>query len=269
VGKKQPCPEFENHERWLISFADMLTLLFATFVVLYALEISGKKNKSMKMSGSIQESFNRPLQDIPIDLIFSNQAKDWGIFDHVYGNQLRPPKSQKFPGNQPSVSIIDSEMKRVQIELEDRLYGHHKFRNRAKPGHQRVVSVHRVEEGFLVRLLARGFFLPGSAKINKNFREELDEVISILKGLARPITLEGHTDSLKPKSPLTNWELSSLRAGAVLRYMVNIHHFKKSFLSIAGYADQKPVAHNGSSSGRQLNRRIDIHVHYDSESKLP
>ena len=67
MSKKHKCPEFENHERWLVSYADMLTLLFAVFVVLYALKEGNEAPETQKAAGSMQESFHTPLEDIPMD----------------------------------------------------------------------------------------------------------------------------------------------------------------------------------------------------------
>ena len=81
---KHKCPEFENHERWLVSYADMLTLLFAVFVVLYALKDDGEK--SQDAAGSLEESFNKPLEDIPPSQRISPTDAGFGIFDNQVGN---------------------------------------------------------------------------------------------------------------------------------------------------------------------------------------
>ena len=83
MAKKHKCPEFENHERWLVSYADMLTLLFALFVVLYALK-EGGQSQVQKTAGSMQESFNTPLEDIPIDRQVGPTEQGFGIFDHFF-----------------------------------------------------------------------------------------------------------------------------------------------------------------------------------------
>jgi chemotaxis protein MotB len=263
VGVKQKCPEFENHERWLVSYADMVTLLFAVFVVLYAIQIAGQKNNEKQVAGSMQESFNTPLEDIPIDRRVGPSEQGSGIFDHFRGSSIRPQLIQKYPSASQRVKIIDDEMNKVMAKLEERLYGKNKFRSDTKPGQERVISVQQTAKGFKLQLLARHFFDSGSTTVKRQALRELDTVASILKDLGRPITIEGHTDSMPASGPLGNWEISALRATNVLKYFVRQHNFPATMLSAAGYADLKPIASNGTESGRMLNRRIEIHVDYD------
>lgn len=261
---KAKCPEFENHERWLVSYADMVTLLFAVFVVLYAIQIAGHKDEK-KVAGSMQEAFNTPLQDIPIDRRVGPTEQGVGIFDHFRGEAIKPSLIQKYPSSSQKIKIIDDEMNQVKIKLEDRLYGPEKFQKDKKPGQERVVQIQRTAKGFKLQLLARHFFESGKTTVSRGAMKELDEVAKILKDLGRPITIEGHTDSLPSSGPFSNWELSTLRATNVLRYFVNTSGFPATSLSAAGYADTRPIANNGTESGRMLNRRIEIHVDYDND----
>lgn len=267
---KKKCPEFENHERWLVSYADMLTLLFAVFVTLYALNLSDDKKPPIdELVGSMQESFATPLEDIPVNRRIGPTEAGYGIFEHFQGTQARPPISKKFPsGDRDSVRVIKDEMNRVNMALEQRLYGPNKFVGSSKPGEQRIVEVKRTGKGFKLQLMAQHFYDPGGIQIKPAARSSLDEVIKILKELGRDITIEGHTDSVPPKGQMTNWELSTLRATNVVRYMILHHNFPASRLSAAGYADTHPIAHNGTAEGRALNRRIEIHVGYDDEYGL-
>jgi chemotaxis protein MotB len=264
---KKKCPEFENHERWLVSYADMLTLLFAVFVTLYALNLSDEQAPPIdNLAGSMQESFSTPLDDIPVDRRVGPTEAGFGIFEHLKGNQARPPISKKFPSaDERSTRIIKDEMNRVNIELKERLYGPNKHTGSLKPGEERIVDVQRTGKGFKLQLMAQHFYDSGGIQIRPTAQKELDEVIKILKELGRDITVEGHTDSMPPQGKMTNWELSTLRATNVVRYMVSRHNFPATRLAAAGYADMRPIAHNGTAEGRALNRRIEIHVDYDRE----
>lgn len=269
MGKKQRCPEFENHERWLVSYADMLTLLFAVFVVLFALKEGGEP-QVQRTAGSMQESFSTPLEDIPLDRRNGPTEQGFGIFEHFRGNSTRPPLVQKFPSQEEKVHIIEEEMKKVKTELEERLYGPNAFPDPKKPGNARIVDVKRTQKGFTLRLLARHFYLPGDVRVRREARKELDQVVKVLKDLGRDITVEGHTDGIPPKGSYSNWEISALRATHIVRYMIYRHQFPQSRLGAAGYADTRPIAHNGTESGRRLNRRIEIQVSYDhNKSTVP
>lgn len=262
---KQKCPEFENHERWLVSYADMVTLLFAVFVVLYALNLSGAKQQDAA-AGSMQESFNTPLEEIPSEQRVGPTEQGFGIFDHLKGNSPRSSIIKTLPTSQSPIKVIDSELNRVKTELEDRLYGPNRFRDPNKPGQDRIVEVQRTQSGFQIRLLARHFFDPGSYQVKRDSLKEMDQVAKVLKDLGRPLIIEGHTDSLPAKGNLTNWELSALRATSVVHYFISAQNFPPMKLAAAGYADQRPIHHNGTEAGRALNRRIEIHVRYDSET---
>lgn len=259
---KPKCPEFENHERWLVSYADMLTLLFAVFVVLFALKEGGEP-QVQRAAGAMQESFNTPLEDIPIDRQSGPGEQGLGIFEHMRGDAILPPVVQKYPSRKQAVKIIDQVMKQVELQLEERLYGPNKFRDPEKPGQERIISVHRTEKGFTLRLLARHFYTAGGVQIRREALKDLDQVIELVKGLGQDVTIEGHTDSMPPKGENTNWEISVLRATFLVRYMIRDHNFPQTRLTAAGYADLKPIAHNGTEEGRSLNRRVEIHVNYE------
>lgn len=265
MAMKAKCPEFENHERWLVSYADMVTLLFAVFVVLYAIQIAGQKEEK-KVAGSMQESFNTPLQDIPVDRRVGPTEQGIGIFEHFKGESIRPSLIQKYPSSSQRVKVIDDEMNQVKVKLEDRLYGPNKFRDETKPGQERVVQVQRTDKGFKVQLLARHFFDSGSVNVARGALKELDSVALILKDLGRPVRIEGHTDSIPATGDYGNWEISALRATNVLKHLIRKHNFPTTSLSAAGLADTRPIANNGSESGRMLNRRIEIHVDYDADT---
>ncbi|MBF0442587.1 MAG: flagellar motor protein MotB [Oligoflexales bacterium] len=263
--KKHKCPEFENHERWLISYADMLTLLFAVFVTLYALKEDGEK--AQDVAGSLQESFSKPMEDIPMANRIGPNQEGFGIFEHMKGNSARPPISKKFFTKISRVKIIDEEAGKMRKEIEDRLYGENQFRKDTEPGFERIISIHKVSDGFKVTLLAKHFFESGDTKVKQSALRELDLVIDYLKNLDRPITVEGHTDSIPPIM-MSNWRLSTLRATNILEYMISRHNFPTTRLSAVGYADTKPMASNATENGRALNRRIEFKVHYNNEDAV-
>ncbi|MEZ4741520.1 MAG: flagellar motor protein MotB [Bdellovibrionota bacterium] len=264
MAKKQKCPEFENHERWLVSYADMVTLLFAVFVVLYSLNISGDESED-KAAGSMQESFNTPLEDIPVDRRVGPGEQGLGIFDHFRGDQSRPPIKSAYPSQSSQSKIINDELSKINVMLEERLYGPNKFRDSKKKGEARIVDVQRTPNGLKLKLMARHFYKPGATTIRSEAKKDFDDVIQILKDIGRPVTIEGHTDSIPPSNTYNNWELSALRATTAVRYMIRKHNFPRTKLSAAGYADMRPIASNSTAEGRSLNRRIEIRVHYTDD----
>ena len=244
----------------------MMTLLFALFVVLFSLKDDGGEDQQLdQAAAAVGESFNMVMEDIPVERRVGPTETGYGIFEHMRGDQLMPPISKKFPGNKQSIKQIDDDMGRVMAELDQRLYGPNKFQSGKKggEGQKRVVSVHREPDGFRVQMLARHFFKSGDYKIRKSATRELDEVAKILKDLGRRVTIEGHTDSLPSSGRLSNWDISALRSSHVLRHFIGKHYFPATKIAAAGYADTRPVAHNGTEAGRSMNRRIEIKISYD------
>ena len=264
MAKKQKCPEFENHERWLVSFADMMTLLFAVFVVLYALKKEGASEAQIQQAAvSIQESFNEVMEDITEVKKVGPTEQGFGIFEHRKGDRIRPPIVTKYPSAERNLKVIDQEMKKVAELINLRLYGKEKMRELEKKGQERIVSVQRDADGFRVRLLATHFYKPGSYRVSQKGLAELTSVGKILKELGREITVEGHTDSVPSNSELSNWELSSLRSSFIVKHFIEELNFSPNIVSAAGYADTRPVASNATEDTRALNRRIEIKVHYN------
>ncbi|HYX34852.1 MAG TPA: flagellar motor protein MotB [Oligoflexus sp.] len=264
MAKKQKCPEFENHERWLVSFADMMTLLFAVFVVLYALKKEGASEAKIQQAAvSIQESFNDVMEDIPEVKRVGPTEQGFGIFEHRKGDRIRPPIVTKYPSADRQTKVIDAEMQKVAEMINLRMYGKEKLRELEKKGQERIVSVQRDNDGFRVKLLATHFYKPGAYRVNQRAIDDLNQVGKILKELGRDLTVEGHTDSVPASGELSNWELSSLRASFIVRHFIEELNFPPATLAAAGYADTKPIASNSTEETRALNRRIEIKVHYN------
>jgi chemotaxis protein MotB len=267
MAVKAKCPEFENHERWLVSYADMVTMLFALFVVLFAQKMGCKESKAAATatSQSIQDALNTPLPEIPIDRKVGPTVQGMGIFDNFKGDQIREPLTQRYPSQTQRAKIIDTQMKRIQAIVEDRLYGPEKFPQGGEKGHDRVVSVERTAQGFKLQLAARHFFQSGEFQVRREALKELNQVGDILMELGRPIVVEGHTDNIPSNGTYSNWELSALRAASVVKYLTKQTGFPPSKIANAGYADQRPVASNATEAGRAMNRRIEIHINYEPD----
>lgn len=270
MAKKQKCPEFENHERWLVAWADMLTLLFALFVVLYSIaNVEVEKLKQVKKS--IQSAFGSsttPVADAQ-EGFPSGNARVEGIFDKVKGNTRRETMRKR--DRKETQAIITEDMQQVELDISSRLSGQETFPDAADPkSDNRVVFVNRDADGIRITLLARHFFKPSSADLSPLAYPALDGVAQAIRPLGRVIRVEGHTDDRTFNfQNMTNWELSSLRAAAVVRYMISRHSYPQNMLYPAGFAATRPVAPNDTPKNRSLNRRVDIKILYESPEELP
>lgn len=267
MAKKQKCPEFENHERWLVAFADMMTLLFALFVVLYSMA-NVEVEKLKRVSTSIQKAFGIPTKDPrgKEGVVSKGNSRADGIFDKVKGNTSRDSLATR--SRKEVAALITADANKLERQLEERLYGNKDFPSGKSDSADRVVYVNRDADGIRVTLLARKFFKLGQTTLDEQAKGPLDSVAAALSGLGRHIRVEGHTDNIPfDQNGLTNWELSSSRASAVVRYLISKHDFEPKAIYAAGFADTIPVATNDSPENRSLNRRVDIKILYDNPAE--
>jgi chemotaxis protein MotB len=262
VAKRKKCPEFENHERWLVAFADMMTLLFALFVVLYAIA-SVNYSKIKQVTESIQVAFG-VREEVPKEdgQIPSGPNMNDFIFRHIKGNTTREQILQRLIRER--TQIIDTASKELAQKMAERLYGAKQFPDSANPPQDRIIHVTQDPDGIRVTLLARKFFAPSSTELDPSAKKILDGIADAIKDTKRIIRVEGHTDNLPfNKNGMSNWELSSLRAVSVAKYLIGTHNFLPGTIYAAGFADTRPLASNDTPDDRALNRRVDIKILYD------
>jgi chemotaxis protein MotB len=240
---KKKHPEHVNHERWLVSYADFITLLFAFFVVLFASSQSDKK-KQIKLSEAMQSAFTPlgtfdahsktpPLTDINAAAITNSTPA-----------ALAPPL--------PSTSTETLEQTEARLR---KLIAQQVAAGGIPPG---GIAMRITPDGLVISLHEAGFFPSGSAEV----RPASIPMISILATTlpAGPLRVEGHTDNVPIHTPqfASNWELSTARSTAIARLLLERGPIVPANLSVAGYAEFHPVASNATEDGRTQNRRVDI-----------
>lgn len=254
--RKKKAEEHVNHERWLVSYADFITLLFAFFVVLYASSQVDKRKVGM-LALSIQVAFQQlgvfdtsstkiPLSDseaIPFSKI------------QVVENVERTTDMTRFV--QPMKGMLSpmstGPLKDVQAELEKAL---------APEIQRKLVDVKARKEGLIISLREVGFFESGSASIRTSARDAVDRLAAVLKARTESLRIEGHTDNVPIHNAqfASNWELSTGRASELIKIFITRYDFSPNRLSAAGYAEYHPVAPNDTPEGRARNRRVDVVV---------
>lgn len=248
AGRRKHEEEHENHERWLVSYADFITLLFAFFVVMYALS-SINEGKYRVLSNSLVSAF----RNVTTNADGMNIVPRASISGAV-PQQSRPQKSQtetqaRIQARQKMHSIAEQ----VRRVLEPLVRGGQ-------------VNVSEGAHGISIEINASALFNPGEALLGPEAARALRAVGEVIAQGDFPIRVEGHTDSI-PIATATyasNWELSSVRASSVVRLFIDAGVDARR-LTVAGYADQRPIADNSTADGRQRNRRVSIQV----ESMLP
>ncbi len=226
-----------SRDRWLVSYADYVTLLLAFFVTIYA--ISRMDNdKLTQTQDSIQRALNAPVF--------------LGGFPLEPGVNDRP--SPGIRGDLPAASL--SAVPQTQIEEVSRLV-QDSLRDVTNFQDIRLMITGR---GLVIHLPEFLFFATGEALIRPEAEPLLDRLAAILKRIPNQVAVEGHTDNRPISTPQfpSNWELSVHRATSLLRYLVEKDHLDPARFAAAGYGEFAPLTSNDDEAGRRLNRRVDI-----------
>jgi chemotaxis protein MotB len=246
MGRRKKHAEHENHERWLVSYADFITLLFAFFVVLYASSQVDKK-KMGQLANAIQEAF----QNMGVF-----QGKSIGPpTEDDDGSPMKPQAATEFARlvapKAVAADMSSSDVSGLKRELEAAL---------APEIQRREIALHIGPEGLVISLREVGFFDSGSATLRKSSEQAFARIAELLRQYPCNVRVEGHTDNVPIHTVhfASNWELSTARATEVIRKFILQYGFAPERLSAAGYGEYHPAAANTSEDGRRMNRRIDL-----------
>lgn len=301
LAPKKKHPEHENLERWLVSYADFITLLFATFTALYAIataELADFKD----FAEAIKEGFQQQSIFNGMPSVFEGQGSPSDSSSIWIKEQ---GKGEGVIGQYESLTYTKGELKTLN-ELVEELTEAAGSANKElaegdyvmlgpspdsgnglgpdeskgatngpglqenKPGVVQGVEIAVQERGLRISFDTSLLFAPGTAELQPRSLKILDTIAERLKEATKTnlIYIEGHTDNQPIRSALfpSNWELSTARASAVVRRLINAHGFNPEYLVAVGYGDTRPIAQNTTPAGRAKNRRIDIIIHSRSQA---
>ncbi len=254
--------------RWIITYADFVTMLLALFMVMYALSQMDVMNLR-EFSKSVGSAFQLPNQKKSINSIPLDKNNLRQIFKTTQA-QMSSSKVDVSSDNQSTKQLKEKiSQLETKIDKETVEFQNIKTIIEEKLNNTEGISISREPRGLLVRLNNTILFDTGSDIIRGESIELLDKIANILKNINNPIRIEGHTDNIpvKTKRFPSNWELSTARATNIIRYLVEKHDFSPSRLSAIGYGEYMPISDNNSKEGRVNNRRVDI-VILSSSSKI-
>ncbi len=229
--------EFHQDERWLITYADMITLLLAVFIVLYALSDTNAR-KFAQFAQSVAAAFN-------IDVFSGSQAIT------VTSGQQSAPNTDSFDSGS---GVVATDMRTVEATVRDFV---------VRQGISGQVSVDRVSEGIAIRISDALLFSSGRASLDERSLRIVGIVIDSVRPLPNLLRVEGHTDDEPPEGPFytDNWRLSVDRAVSVLEALA-AGGVDPSRLAAAGYGEFKPIVPNTNDEARARNRRVDVLILY-------
>ena len=246
MARRKPQEEQDNHDRWLVSYADFITLLFAFFVVMYALS-SVNEGKYRILSNSMISAF----RNVPV-----NSAGQTPM--------ILPPSAPVVP--KPNLASKAQEVAKQQQREKMRNVAKEILEVMAPLIEQGKVRVLETSRGVSIEINDSILFSPGQALLQPPLVKAMQSIAEVLVAADFPIIIEGHTDNIPIKNTQfpSNWELSAVRATTVLRLFADAGVAAERLTAI-GYADTRPVEPNVLADGRARNRRVTIQI----ESEIP
>ena len=255
MSRRRKPASHANHERWLVSYADFITLLFAFFVVLYA-SSQVDKRKVGKLAMAIQVAFQEmgvfqasttqvPInRDAPMPF---NEAQAVENVQHTASLARIVSRPNGVLGGGPE----NGDLAQLENELKTALAAEIK---------RQEIAMRREPDGLVISLREVGFFESGSAQMKSASQSAFDRIATMLRQRDYHLRIEGHTDDVPIHTARfsSNWELSTSRATEIVRLLIVRDGFAPNRLSAAGYAEYHPIAANGTAEGRGMNRRVDI-----------
>ena len=227
-----------SHERWLISYADFITLLFAFFVVMYAVS-SVNEGKYRILSRSLEAAFGNPVSRL-VPVVSEDSRPALTLRRHSPGERQRLDALRR---ERDTMTVIAREILKVLSPL-------------VSSGKVRVTQTSR---GVNVEINASVLFAPGEAQLTDASNAALSAIAQILRNDTHAIQIEGHTDDqpINTAAFPSNWELSSVRASSVVRLFAE-NGVAEARLTALGHSQNIPVGSNQTADGRLRNRRVEV-----------
>jgi len=249
--RKGHAEEHENHERWLVSYADFITLLFAFFVVMYAVsEVDARKMK--KLQGSVQFAFHFAGTGGTGEISVFHGPSAPGLVERP----VIVPELVANPSGKKGINAREErKLRKVGVKAAQILEAEEKIRQL-----DHVAEVEMQERGVVIRLSIDYLFDPGAADISPNALPLIDRIAEVMAATDQNVRVEGHADATPIHSLLfpSNWELSTARATNLVRYFVGRKNLSPARFSASGYGEYRPIASNDTPEGRARNRRVEI-----------
>jgi chemotaxis protein MotB len=244
--------QHENHDRWLVSYADFITLLFAFFVVMFA-STQADHAKAKEFSDSVREALEHGQFSTAISTVLGrgkHEAHKPPVTTEP-SNTKENPSPPLMPPTPPAARPADltKSLGALQQGLESEI----------KSG---KVQLKLTPRGLIISLREAAFFASGDDTVAPASYPILGKICEVITEVSNPLRLEGHTDSIPIHNSRfrSNWELSAARAIATMELLRTRFHMEPARMAVAGYAENAPSDTNDTEEGRAHNRRVDLVV---------
>ncbi|SIR45315.1 chemotaxis protein MotB [Aeromonas sp. RU39B] len=272
--KKKKAEAPENHERWLVSYADFMTLLFALFVVLYSFAMAKQSEVRVIIQGFIQslgkiglisppagspimqggtgilepESRSTVSSENKPSVMESDHAPASNPMNETIGQSAKPDDTNSWPHPSPeSNGWVQETKKQLQEQLKAQI-------------ETSQLEVEQLGNHLIIRIGEKALFPADSAFLQPQFIPLVQKIGTVLATIPGQIQVTGHTDQTPPPKELyqSNWELSVLRAAAIVHVLITNRDLDATRIVAEGKADTQPRFANDTDEHRQGNRRVEI-----------
>jgi len=238
MARTQTNQNFASHDRWLVSYADFITLLLAIFIVIAASSQTDKLRAS-RISASVKAALEKHGQ--------SHAAQAPSALQNIEPRRDNPTEVTLTPETEVRTAELLPSMRYLTKSLENEI-------------RQGKIDLHLEARGLVVSLRQATFFPSGTDQIDVSTYSSIAKIAETIRDLPNGVRLEGHSDSkpIHTSRFRSNWELSAARSIAMMELLTRWFGIPESRLAIAGYAGTTPVESNETEAGRAHNRRVDI-----------
>ncbi|MBV9267749.1 MAG: OmpA family protein [Acidobacteriaceae bacterium] len=248
MAKRRKHEEHPNHERWMVSYADFVTLMFALFVAMYAIALKDHTS-GKRVAESVRQAVATGglASTVRVFLAKDPSAKNGASA----GTAKKDIQTAKGDPPAPPVPKVDPSLLEPFRRLKEQL------KKQVDAG---AIGLHLEARGLVITLEEKAFFASGDDDIYPQAYPSIERVASIVGELPNAVRLEGHTDSIPIHTARfkNNWELSTARSIALLQLFETKYGLDPKRFAVAGYAQNLPIASNDTEEGRTRNRRVEI-----------
>lgn len=245
MAREKKHPPHQNHERWMVSYADFVTLLFAFFVVMYA-TARIDESAPQRVSESVREALKEDSFRAMVAALMEENVRNPGTFS------VNPSNHKKSTASKADAVLLEQFLPSMDFLS----------RELAEEIKKEQVQIRLTRQGLVISLRQAAFFPSGQDVIAPETYDAIGKVAETIAKLPNHVRLEGHTDSIPIHNGQfrSNWHLSTARAISMLDLLTGEFKVPGAKFTVAGYADTIPVDSNESDDGRRRNRRVDIVV---------